>query len=103
MRVPDSKLAEIWDQGFTVVENFIDAETLKAAQDALWTIYPKPEDYFADPAKYPRFGKSQFSGIHLFPFPAWEINRLCVYPDLIDAADRDPATTEIDCYKGELW
>jgi hypothetical protein len=102
MRVA-GKLAEIWDKGYTVVENFIDKETLTAAQDALWTIYPKPEDYFADPEKYPKFGKSQFSGIHLFPFPAWEINRLCVYPDLIDAAERFLKTSEIDLYKGELW
>jgi len=103
MRVADAKLAEIWDRGYTVVENFIDGETLQAAREALWTIYPKPEDYFADPAKYPKFGKSQFSGIYLFPFPAWEINRLCVYPDLIDAAERFLGTTEIDMYKGELW
>ena len=86
-----------------MVENFIDKEQLKAAQDALWTIYPKPEDYFADPEKHPRYGKSQFSGIHLFPFAAWALNRLCIYPDLIDMAERFLKTKEIDLYKGELW
>lgn len=103
MRVSDSKLAEIWDRGFTVVENFIDRQSLREAQEALWSIYPRPEEYFIDPAKYPEFGKSQFSGIRLFPFDRWEINRLCIYPDLIDAAERFLGSTDIELYKGELW
>ncbi|HEY4943395.1 MAG TPA: phytanoyl-CoA dioxygenase family protein [Rhizomicrobium sp.] len=103
MQVPDSKLAEIWDRGFTVVEGFIDPQSLREAQEALWTIYPRPEEYFADPAKYPQFEKSQFAGIRLFPFDAWALNRLCVYPDLIDAAERFLKTAQIDLYKGELW
>jgi ectoine hydroxylase-related dioxygenase (phytanoyl-CoA dioxygenase family) len=103
MRVADKNIAEIYDRGFTVVENFIDKDSLKAAQEALWTIYPRPEDYFAAPEKYPQYGKSQFAGIRLFPFDRWEINRLCVYPDLIDMAERFLKTREIDCYKGELW
>jgi ectoine hydroxylase-related dioxygenase (phytanoyl-CoA dioxygenase family) len=103
MRVADSKLAEIWDRGFTVVENFIDQQSLHEAQEALWSIYPRPDEYFADPAKYPEFGKSQFSGIRLFPFDRWEINRLCIYPDLIDAAERFLESNDIELYKGELW
>ncbi len=103
MRVPDSKLAEIWDRGFTVVEGFIDGESLREAREALWRIHPRPQDYFAAPEKYPQYGKSQFAGIRLFPFDAWELNRLCVYPDLVDAAERFLQTTEIDLYKGELW
>ncbi|HEY0302096.1 MAG TPA: phytanoyl-CoA dioxygenase family protein [Rhizomicrobium sp.] len=103
MRVPDKNLAEIWDRGFTVVENFIDAESLAAAREALWTIHPRPEDYFADPEKHPKYAKSQFSGIQLFPFDRWELNRLAVYPDLVDLAERFLKTTEIDLYKSELW
>jgi Phytanoyl-CoA dioxygenase (PhyH) len=103
MRVPDKNLAEIWDRGFTVVEGFIDPEMLAAARAALWTIHPRPEDYFADPAKYPKYAKSQFAGIQLFPFDRWELNRLAVYPDLIDMAERFHCTTEIDLYKSELW
>src|ERR1044071_1412944 len=98
MKVSDAKLAEIWDRGYTVGENFLDQESLKAAREALWTIHPKPEEDFAEPGRYPKYAKSQFAGIHLFPFPAWEINRLCVYPDLIDAAERFLNTREIDLY-----
>jgi hypothetical protein len=103
MRVPDKNLAEIWDRGFTVLPGFIDKESLAAAQEALWTIHPKPEDYFADPGKYPKYAKSQFSGIQLFPFDRWELSRLAVYPDLIDLAERFHETREIDLYKSELW
>jgi len=103
MRVPDKNLAEIWDRGFTIVENFIDKDSLAAAREALWTIHPRPEEYFADPSKFPKYAKSQFAGIQLFPFDKWELNRLAVYPDLIDLAERFLKTTEIDLYKSELW
>ena len=103
MRVADKNIAEVFDRGFTVVEGFIDARSLAEAREALWTIHPKPEDYFADPSKYPRYAKSQFSGIQLFPFDRWELNRLAVYPDLVDMAERFHGTKEIDLYKSELW
>src|ERR1700759_567115 len=103
MRVADEKLAEIWDNGFTVVENFIDKESLAEAREALWTIHPRPEEYFADPSQYEKYGKSQFAGIQLFPFDKWELSRLAVYPDLIDMAERFLQTKEIDLYKSELW
>jgi hypothetical protein len=103
MRIPDEKLAEVWDRGFTVVEGFLDKATLAAAQDALWEIYPRPEDYFADPGAHPNYAKSQFAGLRFFPYPSWALNRIAVYPDLIDAAERFLQTKEIDCYKVELW
>lgn len=103
MRIADAKLAEVWDRGFTVVEGFLDRETLSAAQDALWEIYPTPEAYFADPAAHPKYAKSQFAGLRFFPYPSWALNRVAVYPDLIDAAERFLQTPEIDCYKIELW
>jgi hypothetical protein len=103
MRIPDENLAEIWDKGFTVVERFLDADTLKGAQDALWSIYPKPEDYFADPQKREKFSKSQFSGIRYFPYPTWALNKVAVYPDLIDGAERFLEAKDIEIYKIELW
>jgi hypothetical protein len=103
MRIPDAKLAEVWDHGFTVVESFLDPETLSAAQEALWGIYPRPEAYFADPAAHSKFTRSQFAGLRFFPYNSWALNRVAVYPDLIEAAERFLQTTEIDCYKVELW
>ena len=88
MRIPDAKLAEIWDRGFTVVESFLDSETLAAAQEALWGYYPRPEEYFADPEAHAKFAASQFAGLRLYPYNSWALNRIPVYPDLIDAAER---------------
>jgi hypothetical protein len=103
MRIADESLAEVWDRGFTVVERFLDAATLKAAQDALWDIFPRPEDYFADPRKHPSFSQSQFSGLRYFPYPARPLNALAVYPDLIEAAERFLKSDDIEIYKIELW
>lgn len=103
MRLSDSRLAEIADRGFTIVEGFVDRETLGAAQDALWRLYPRPETYFADSAKFPDLGKSQFAGIRLFPFDCQPIARLALYPDLIDAAERFLGSRDIELYKSELW
>ena len=70
MRIPDAKLAEIWDRGFTVVESFLDPDTLAAAQDALWEIYPRARGLFRrSRAPIPKFAKSQFAGLRLFPYP----------------------------------
>ena len=103
MRVADNHLAEVWDRGFTVVEDFLDRETLKAAQDALWAVYPRPDDYFADPQSHPRFARSQFAGLRFFPYDDWALNRVPIYPDLIDAAERFLQTKDIEIYKVELW
>ena len=59
-----------------LIEGFLDTATLKAAQDALWQIFPTPDAYFADPRKYESFARSQFAGIRLFPYPSWALNRL---------------------------
>jgi hypothetical protein len=105
VRVSDAQLDEIWERGFTVVEGFLDPETLKAAQDALWEVYPTPEAFFADPQapEHAKYQKSQFAGLRFFPYPSWALNRIAVYPDLIDAAERFLKSTDIECYKVELW
>lgn len=103
MRVSDAKLHEARERGFAVVENFVDAETLRGAQDALWDIYPRPKDYFADPQLHARFARSQFAGLRHFAYPSWALNRLAVLPELIDAAERFCGTVDLDLYKVELW
>ncbi len=103
MRVPDEKLAEVWDRGWTVVEGFLAPEVLAAAQNALWSLYPKPETFFAKPERYTEYTISQFAGVRPFPYPAWGLNHLPVYDDLIDAAERFLSSDDIECYKVELW
>jgi len=81
---PTRPLDAVRTQGFTPVEGFLDAGTLKAAQDAMWRLYPKPEDYFADSSKYPQFSTKR-AGIRYWPYPDWALSRLPVLPGLIDA------------------
>jgi hypothetical protein len=103
VRVTDAQLSELREVGFTRVEGFVPAAELAEAQEALWSIFPKPADYFSDPAVYARFAKSQFAGIRHFPFNLPIFDRLCVLPDLVDVAERFLGSTEIDLYKIELW
>jgi hypothetical protein len=103
MRVSDEKLAEAWDRGFALIEGFLDAETLATAREAMWTMFPKPEAYFADPQAHAKFAASQFAGIRNFPYAEWALNRLPAYPDLTDAAERFLGATDLEIYKIELW
>lgn len=102
-RVPDSALQEVRDQGFSVVEGFLSDEDLASAQDALWSHFPRPDEYFADPAAHPRFDVSAFAGIDLFPYRLWALSRLALHPDLIDAARRYCGSSDVEMYKSELW
>jgi hypothetical protein len=103
MRVPDRNLDELEAEGFTLVEGFVEPEILARAQAAMWELHPRPEAYFADPTAYPRLARSQFAGIKLFPYPSWDLNRLVVMDDLLDAARRFLRTDDLELYKVELW
>ena len=103
MRVSDSTLDEVRTRGYSLMTGFLGAEELAAAQESLWLHFPRPEEYFADPGAFARYASSQFAGVEEFPYRAWELNRLAVHPDLVDAAERYLKTTELHLYKVELW
>jgi hypothetical protein len=103
MRVPDATLDEVRHRGFSLLEGFLSADELAAAQDALWLHFPKPADYFADPQRHANYATSQFAGVEEFPYRSWDLNRLAVHPDLVDAAERYLGTPELHLYKVELW
>ena len=103
MRVPDAALDEVRERGFTLVEGFLDPDELKAAEDALWLHFPKPEEYFADPDQHTKYAQSQFAGVEEFPYRSWDLNHLAFHPDLVDAAERYLGTAELHLYKVELW
>ena len=103
MRVTDATLAEVRERGFSIVEGFLGPEELAAAQDALWLHFPRPEDSFADPDRFDRYGASQFAGVEEFPYRSWDLNGLAVHPELVDAAERYLETTDLHLYKVELW
>jgi hypothetical protein len=103
MRVDDAQLATLREQGFVVIPGFIPPDELAAAQAALWQVFPRPDDYFSNPETHAKFTKSQFAGIRHFPYNIPVFDRLCVLPDLIDAATRFLGGPDIDLYKIELW
>jgi hypothetical protein len=105
MRVSDATLQEVRDRGFALVEGFLGPQELAAAQDALWLHFPRPEAYFADPdaPAHARYAGSQFAGVEEFPYRSWDLNHLAIHPDLVNAAERFLATTELHLYKVELW
>ena len=103
MRVPDDVLDEVRERGFSLMEGFLGADELAAAQGALQKHFPRPDEYFADPDAHPHFASSQFAGVEEFPYRSWDLNRLAVHPDLVDAAERYLETAELHLYKVELW
>jgi hypothetical protein len=103
VRVSDEALREVRKRGYTVVEGFLGAEELRAAQDALWLHFPKPDEFFSDPTTHARYLGDQFGGVEEFPYRSWDLNRLAFHPDLVDAAERYLGTVDLHLYKVELW
>ncbi len=103
VRVPDAALDELRRRGFVLVDGFLTDAELAAAQDALWLHYPTPEAYFADPDSHGDLARSQFAGVEEFPYRSWDLNRLAVHPDLVDAVERYLGTRQLHLYKVELW
>lgn len=86
-----------------MMEGFLTPDELAAAQAGVFDVFPRPDDYFADPDRYGHLVKHQFSGLRLAPFESWDLNRIAFHPDLVDAAERYCATTDLQLYKIELW
>ncbi len=103
MRVPDATLHEVRERGFSLLEGFLSPDELAAAQHALALHFPSAAEYFADPDRHAHYAASQFAGVEEFPYRSWDLNRLAVHPDLVDAAERYLGTPELHLYKVELW
>jgi hypothetical protein len=103
MRVPDRCVANLRDRGYLIFEGFLDADELAAAQDALWLHYPRPHEYFADPAAHATLTASQWAGIVGGPWRSWSLNRLAFHPDLLDLAERFLGSADLRLYEAELW
>jgi hypothetical protein len=78
VRVADRYLTELRERGYLVFEGFLGARELAAAQEALWLHFPRPEEYFADPAAHARLATGQFAGIIEGPWPPTTISNTTV-------------------------
>lgn len=83
-------------------EGFLGAGELAAAQEALWLHFPRPEEYFADPAAHARLAASQFAGIIEGPWRSWDLNRLAFHRDLLDLAERFLGSADLRLYDALL-
>lgn len=103
MRVPDRCLEDLREHGYFVLEGFLDPDELAAAQQALWLHYPRPEEYFADPAAHAWLARDQWAGIIRGPWRSWDLTRLAFHPDLLDLAERFLGSSDLRLYEAELW
>jgi Phytanoyl-CoA dioxygenase (PhyH) len=103
MRVPDRCLSDLRERGYLVCEGFLGPEELAQAQSMLWRHFPRPEEYFADPAAHAWLARSQFAGIITGPWQSWDLNRLTFHPDLLDLAQRFLGSDDLRLYEAELW
>ena len=56
------------------------------------------------PGAFPRLRDGPvLAGVEEFPYRSWDLNRLAVHPDLVDAAERYLETADLHLYKVELW
>ena len=103
MKISDADISKFRDQGFVVVPDFLTPEEVARTEQGISAHLPSPEEFFADPGKFERFGASQFGGIDAFPWRHLDLNLLPVHPDLIDGVQRILGCREIRLYKAELW
>jgi hypothetical protein len=103
VRISDAGLDEVRERGFCLIEGFLSPEELDTARQALWLHFPKPEEFFADPLRYPEYNGDQFGGVREFPYRSWDLNHLAFHPDLVDAVERYLGTPDLHLYKVELW
>jgi len=96
-------VTELRERGYLVFEGFLGADELAAAQEALWLHFPRPEEYFADPAAHARLAASPFAGIVGGPWRSWDLNRLAFHPGLLDLAERFLGSADLRLYDAELW
>ena len=96
-------MTDLRESGYMVFEGFLGTDELAAAQEALWLHYPRPEEYFADPAAHAWLATGQWAGIVGGPWRSWDLNRLAFHPDLLDLAERFLGSADLRLYEAELW
>ena len=104
MRVSDATLAEVRERGLLARGGLPERRGAgRGARSALAALPPSRRSTSPIPRPFARYAASQFAGVEEFPYRSWDLNRLAVHPDLVDAAERYLQTTELHLYKVELW
>jgi len=116
---------EQWQRdGWVVVEGLIDTADVDAALEDVFLVFPRPEKYHADPARYtppgrsdedlrkgypplpergPAFRPEQHRWGREFPFyGSGALNRLACHPAIVDFAERALESTDIRLYQCQM-
>ena len=110
--------------GWVVLDELVAVEAIDAAVEDLWRVFPRPERFHDDPARYippgrdtqtlrrgypempehgPWFRPEQHRWGHEFPFMgSGALNRLYVHPSIVDFAERALETRDIRLYQAHV-
>jgi hypothetical protein len=130
MDAMDARLAreqdvETWKrEGWVVLHDLVPTDEIDAAVADLWTVFPKPDKFHDDPARFiplgkdtatlrrgypempehgPGFRPEQHRWGHEFPFMGTgALNRLYVHPTIVDFAERALETRDIRLYQSHV-
>ena len=105
-----------------LLEGLVATDVIDAAVDELWKVFPRPEEYHADPEGVtehwlgtppaprdefawpetgPGFRPEQHRWRAEFPFPGPNLNRLCVQPEVVDFMTRALQSTDLRLYQAQ--
>jgi ectoine hydroxylase-related dioxygenase (phytanoyl-CoA dioxygenase family) len=98
MRITEDHLARWHEQGYVVVENFLTAEELAAAQANLARYLPSAEEHAASPQRY-----QNLETYIEFPFADDALNNIATHPEIISAVERLTETDEIVMNQCVVW
>jgi hypothetical protein len=120
----EQEVAAWREDGWILLDGLIDVDEIDTAVDDLKYVFPAPEKFFSDPAKYrppgrsdselrrgypempttgPAFRPEQHRFRGEFPFyGSGELTRLCVHPGIIDFMERALGSADLRIYQAQV-
>ena len=103
MRISDQHLNQLIDRGYTVVEQFLNADELAAAVKNLHRYVPTPAELWATPERYPWIFEEADRLQTEFPFVGDALNHVSTHPDLIEFVERALETKKVLLSQAAMW
>ncbi|MGD0380469.1 MAG: hypothetical protein ABSC30_10845 [Acidimicrobiales bacterium] len=122
-RARDDEVTAWREHGWVLLEGLVPVKEIDAAVEDLHLLFPRPEEYHADPEgeterrlgrpapvdefpwppEGPGFRHDQHRWMGLFPFPGTgALNRLVVHPSIVDFAARALDSTDVRLYQAQV-
>jgi Phytanoyl-CoA dioxygenase (PhyH) len=103
--VADAHAKARWEtEGWCLLERFLPAAAVRAAQDELRFVFPSAEDFAADrePERNAPFRTDSHSVMPRFPFESGALNDLVLHDRLMDLAEEFLGLHDLRLYQGGL-